>query len=167
MAKPTLHEALYGQVLESRDIVAITGLPARTVVNWSSPRIGLVTPYHKQPSGPGSRRLYSFHNAIELAIARFREFMALWKDNQHLRRALEGRKRIERAKGLLMARQGITEAEAFHSIQRQSMKTRTPMEQVAEAILVAEAVEEVVRPRSKNTQERLLTIKGGNQPTSL
>ncbi|MCH7895925.1 MAG: ANTAR domain-containing protein [candidate division NC10 bacterium] len=105
--------------------------------------------------------------AIELAIARVRELMALWKDNQHLRRALEGRKRIERAKGLLMARQGITEAEAFHSIQRQSMKTRTPMEQVAEAILVAEAVEEVVRPRSKNTQERLLTIKGGNQPTSL
>ena len=42
-----------------------------------------------------------------------------------------------------MARQGITEAEAFHSIQRQSMKTRTPMQQIAEAILVAEAVAEV------------------------
>lgn len=81
--------------------------------------------------------------AIELAIARFREFMALWKDNQHMRTALEARKKIERAKGLLMARQGITEAEAFHSIQRQSMKTRTPMQQIAEAILVAEAVAEV------------------------
>jgi two-component system, response regulator PdtaR len=83
--------------------------------------------------------------AIELAIARFREFMALWKDNQHLRTALEARKKIERAKGMLMARQGITEAEAFQSIQRQSMKTRTPMQQIAEAILVAEAVGKGVR----------------------
>ncbi|MFQ5846245.1 MAG: ANTAR domain-containing response regulator [Candidatus Methylomirabilales bacterium] len=85
-------------------------------------------------------RGHELQATIELAIARFREFMTLWKDNQHLRRALEARKAIERAKGLLMARHGMTEAEAFSSIQRQSMKTRTPMEQVAEAILVGEAV---------------------------
>lgn len=92
--------------------------------------------------------------AIELAIARFREFMALWKDNQHMRTALEARKKIERAKGLLMARQGITEAEAFHSIQRQSMKTRTPMQQIAEAILVAEAVAEVSTAAKSARSER-------------
>jgi response regulator NasT len=89
-------------------------------------------------------RAQELQPAVELAIARFREFMALWKDNQHLRTALEARKKIERAKGLLMARQGITEAEAFHSIQRQSMKTRTPMQQIAEAILVTEGVVEVL-----------------------
>lgn len=92
----------------------------------------LVKPVRKQELQP----------AVELAVARFREVRVLWKDNQHLRTAMEARKKIERAKGLLMARQGITEAEAFHSIQRQSMKTRTPMTQIAEAILVTEAVTE-------------------------
>lgn len=87
-------------------------------------------------------RAHELQPTVELAIARFREFMALWKDNRHLRAALEARKKIERAKGLLMARQGITESEAFHSIQRQSMKTRTPMAQIAEAILVSETVVE-------------------------
>lgn len=88
-------------------------------------------------------RKQELHPTVELAIARFREVRVLWKDNQHLRTAMEARKKIERAKGLLMARRGITEAEAFHSIQRQSMKTRTPMAQIAEAILVTEAVTEV------------------------
>lgn len=92
----------------------------------------LVKPVRKQELQP----------AVELAVARFREVRVLWKDNQHLRTAMEARKKIERAKGLLMARQGITEAEAFHSIQRQSMKSRTPMTQIAEAILVTEAVTE-------------------------
>ncbi|MFQ5882977.1 MAG: ANTAR domain-containing response regulator [Candidatus Methylomirabilales bacterium] len=109
--------------------------------------------------------------AIALAIARFREFMALWKDNQHLRRALETRKKIERAKGLLMVRRGISEAEAFSAIQRQSMKSRTPMDQIAEAILVAEAVAETttdpnpapsMRPQPKITPDRFLRMKGGN-----
>ena len=92
----------------------------------------LVKPVRKQELQP----------AVELAVARFREVRVLWKDNQHLRTAMEARKKIERAKGLLMARQGITEAEAFHSIQRQSMKSRTPMTQIADAILVTEAVTE-------------------------
>lgn len=101
--------------------------------------------------------------SIELAIARFREFMALWRDNQHLRTALEARKKIERAKGLLMARQGITEAEAFSSIQRQSMKTRTPMGRVAEAILIADAVEEAGRPGSRIASDRSPNIKGAKR----
>jgi response regulator NasT len=101
-------------------------------------------------------RAQELQPAVELAIARFREFMALWKDNQHLRIALEARKKIERAKGFLMARQGITEAEAYSSIRRQSMKTRTSMAQIAEAILVAEAVEQAVRPRSKISPDGLL-----------
>ncbi len=105
-------------------------------------------------------RIPELEPAIEVAIARFREFMTLWKDNQQLRTVLESRKKIERAKGLLMAREGITEAEAFNSIQRQSMKTRTRMEQVAEAILVAAAVAEGSRPRSKTPAATSTPVKG-------
>jgi hypothetical protein len=66
--------------------------------------------------------------------------MALWKENQDLRRTLDARKKIERAKGILMTQKGISEPEAFTRLQRQSMKSRIPMEEIAEAIILAEEV---------------------------
>ncbi len=78
--------------------------------------------------------------AIELAVSRFEEFMALRKENEDLKRTLEGRKVIERAKGILMEREKISEQQAFGRIQRASMNTRRPMAEIAQAILVAEEV---------------------------
>ena len=78
--------------------------------------------------------------AVELAVSRFREFAALRADNQSLRRALEARKVIERAKGILMRQEGIPEAEAFRRIQRRSMDTQIPMVEIAQAILLAEGL---------------------------
>ena len=75
--------------------------------------------------------------AIELALARFAEFRALEKEVSNLTEALETRKKVERAKGILMDKQGITEAEAFRKIQKMSMNTRKPMKEVAEAIILA------------------------------
>src|SRR5918995_7009997 len=49
--------------------------------------------------------------AIELAIARFQEFVALQTENENLKKTLEARKIIERAKGILMKRQGLSEPE--------------------------------------------------------
>jgi two-component system, response regulator PdtaR len=70
---------------------------------------------------------------IDLAIARF-------KDNRHLKQSLEGRKVIERAKGTLMARLGLTEDEAFRRLRRAAMDSRRPMVDIAKALLVSEAV---------------------------
>lgn len=53
---------------------------------------------------------------------------------------LEARKLIERAKEVLMARKGLTAAEAFRRIQKQSMNTRRSMREIAEAILLAEEI---------------------------
>jgi len=78
--------------------------------------------------------------AIELAVSRFEEFMALRKENEDLKRTLEGRKLIERAKGVLMEREKISEQQAFTQIQRASMNTRRPMAEIAEAILLSEEV---------------------------
>jgi AmiR/NasT family two-component response regulator len=75
--------------------------------------------------------------AIELALARFAEFRALQEEVGNLTEALETRKKVEKAKGILMDKQGMTEAEAFRKIQKMSMNTRKPMKEVAEAIILA------------------------------
>ena len=75
--------------------------------------------------------------AIELALARFREFHALEKELGDTREVLETRKLVERAKGVLMDSQGLREADAFRKIQKLSMNNRKSMREVAEAILLA------------------------------
>jgi AmiR/NasT family two-component response regulator len=75
--------------------------------------------------------------AIEVALARFDEFRAMEKQTADLVEALETRKFVDRAKGILMDTQDLTEAEAFRKIQKMSMNTRKPMRDVAEAIILA------------------------------
>ncbi|GAB4448227.1 MAG: response regulator [Anaerolineae bacterium] len=75
--------------------------------------------------------------AIEVALSRFREFAEVQKEVEDLQNALETRKLVERAKGILMDTQGIEENEAFRKIQKMSMNTRKPMKEVAEAIILA------------------------------
>jgi response regulator NasT len=80
--------------------------------------------------------------AIEVALARFREFMEMQKQVDSLQDALETRKLVDRAKGILMDRQGLSEAEAFRKIQKMSMNNRKPMKEVAWAIILAHQVGE-------------------------
>jgi response regulator NasT len=72
-------------------------------------------------------------STLDLAVARFREMRGL-------RQALADRKVIERAKGLLMAREGLTEEEAFRRLRRSAMDTQRPLADTARAVLHAEAV---------------------------
>lgn len=71
--------------------------------------------------------------ALELAVARFAEARGL-------RRKLEERKLVERAKGLLMRRQGLDEPEAFHRLRRAAMDSRRPLAEIARAVLLSESV---------------------------
>jgi response regulator NasT len=75
--------------------------------------------------------------AIEVALARFDEFQAMEKQVGDLTETLETRKYVDRAKGILMDTQGLSEADAFRKIQKMSMNTRKPMKDVAEAIILA------------------------------
>jgi AmiR/NasT family two-component response regulator len=84
--------------------------------------------------------------AIQITLARFEEFRALQNEVEDLKEALETRKVVDRAKGILMDTQGLTEHEAFRRIQRMSMNTRRPMKEIAEAILLAHEVEDEKRP---------------------
>ncbi len=74
--------------------------------------------------------------AIEIAMARFHEFRELEKDVDNLEDQLETRKLVDRAKGILMDTQGLTEAAAFRRIQKMSMNTRKSMKEIAQAIVL-------------------------------
>jgi len=87
----------------------------------------IVKPFRESDLGP----------AIEVALARFAEFRTLEQEVGNLQEALETRKVVDRAKGILMDSQGLKEAEAFRKIQKMSMNTRRPMKEVAEAIILA------------------------------
>lgn len=77
--------------------------------------------------------------AIELAISRFSEFVSLRKEKDDLRKTLDAREVIERAKGILM-KGGLSEAEAFAIIQKKSMNLRKSMAEIAQAIVLAEEI---------------------------
>ena len=91
----------------------------------------IVKPFRESDLGP----------AIEIALARFKELTTLEKEVEDLTEALETRKLVDRAKGLLMDKQNLTEAEAFRKIQKMSMNTRRPMKEIAEAVILAHEVE--------------------------
>ncbi len=73
--------------------------------------------------------------AIELAVARHAEMVALRAEVADVTDRLEARKVIDRAKGLLMTNQKMSEPEAFRWIQRTAMDRRTSMQAIAQAVL--------------------------------
>ena len=71
--------------------------------------------------------------ALDLAVARFGEVKSL-------RARLDERKVIERAKGALMRRYGLSEEDAFQRLRRAAMDSRRSMAEIARALLVSESV---------------------------
>jgi two-component system, response regulator PdtaR len=80
--------------------------------------------------------------AIEVALSRFAEFQTMFKEVTDLKDALETRKLVDRAKGILMDTQNLNENDAFRKIQKMSMNTRKAMREVAEAIILAHEASE-------------------------
>ena len=70
--------------------------------------------------------------AIEIATSRFRELSGLEATVDDLQGQLAARKVVERAKGLLQEREGLSESEAFRALQREAMRRRMTMAAVSE-----------------------------------
>jgi two-component system, response regulator PdtaR len=85
----------------------------------------LVKPFREQDLLP----------AIHTARARHEELAALREEADSLAEALAARKAIERAKGLLMEKEGLTEQEAFERLRRASQVSGRPLKVVAEAVV--------------------------------
>jgi AmiR/NasT family two-component response regulator len=77
--------------------------------------------------------------AIVIAVQRFEELRALRDEAAGLREALENRKFIERAKGIIMRQHGVTETEAFSRLKRHSQDQRARIVDVAKSIVLVES----------------------------
>ena len=76
--------------------------------------------------------------AIAIAMRRFEQFQALRKEAADLRQALEDRKMIEKAKGILMKKAGLDEADAFRRLQKLASDKNQKLVEIARMILTAE-----------------------------
>jgi AmiR/NasT family two-component response regulator len=91
----------------------------------------LVKPFREQDLLP----------AIRAAQARHEELSALRQEVESLSEALAARKSIERAKGLLMTKEGLSEQEAFERLRRASQISGRPLRVVSEALIATFAAD--------------------------
>ena len=87
----------------------------------------LMKPFRKDDLAP----------ALEMAIARFRQIQSQKKEIDDLKDTIETRKLIERAKGILMDRHGMSEEEAFKRIHFQARNQNKKMREIAQSIVTA------------------------------
>jgi len=79
--------------------------------------------------------------AIQVAVSRYRELRALEAQNLNLAQEMQARRRIGRAKRVLMQQLGLSEEEAFRRLQQTAEQTGKPLAEVAEAVLLAYQVQ--------------------------
>jgi AmiR/NasT family two-component response regulator len=116
-------------------VVVLTAFSQRELIEQARDAGALayvVKPFHRNELVP----------AIELARARFRELVALSEQAESLEEQLESRKRVDRAKGVLMDQHGLSESEAFRFVQTTAMGSRTSMKDVAAKIIDGELTPE-------------------------
>jgi len=99
--------------------------------------VGVINVQHGQPH-EHSRREIQFISTIGFLVGAEIEMARLEVENTELSQRLEARKVIDRAKGILQREIGVTEEEAYLTIQRQSRHRRRTMKEIAEAIILGD-----------------------------
>lgn len=88
----------------------------------------LVKPLHEQSLIP----------TVELALSKGKQILQLQNELDTVTKKLEERKIIEKAKGKIMAAEGLSEAEAYKKLRNISMKKRVPMVAIAEVMVMVD-----------------------------
>jgi uroporphyrinogen-III synthase len=99
--------------------------------------VGVINLQHRQPHAH-SRQDIRLISTIGFLVGAEIEMARLEVENSQLSERLEARKVVERAKGILQRDLGITEEEAYLTIQRQSRQRRKTKKEIAEAIVLGE-----------------------------
>ena len=107
--------------------------------------VGVMNLQHREPQMYSPRDIGLLSTIGYLAGAEV-EMARLETANSDLSQQLETRKLVERAKGILQRELGLTEEQAYLSIQRQSRQKRKTMKEIAEAIVLSEDVKNSSRP---------------------
>ena len=76
--------------------------------------------------------------AVEVALGRFKEMVALDDEVHGLQEQLETRRVVDRAKGILMDKHGLSESDAFAFIQKTAMNERRTMKSVADEVVAGQ-----------------------------
>ncbi len=118
------------KIMESRTcaVVMLTAFSQRELVERASEAGAMA--YLVKPFTPSD-----LLPALEIAISRFNEIVSLESEITDMTERFETRKRVDRAKGLLQSKMGLTEPEAFRWIQKTSMDRRLTMREVADAVI--------------------------------
>ncbi len=109
-------------------IVMLTAFSQKELVQRAA-EVGAMA-YVTKPFGPKD-----LIPAVEIALSRQAQIEALEADVADLAERFETRKRVDRAKALLIAKMDMTEPEAFRWIQKTSMDRRLSMREVADAVI--------------------------------
>jgi response regulator NasT len=129
------------------------GLEAATIIYANNPvPIIVITAFHDQALIERAEKNHvlaylvkpvkqqDLEPAIAIAMGRFQEFRTMRQETDTLRQALEDRKIIERAKGVIMKRANFDEAEAFRRLQKLARDKNLKLVEVAKIVLTAEEV---------------------------
>ncbi|WP_099333016.1 ANTAR domain-containing response regulator [Actinomyces minihominis] len=109
-------------------VVMLTAFSQKELVQRAA-EVGAMA-YVTKPFGPND-----LIPAVEIALSRQSQIEALETEIADLSERFETRKRVDRAKGLLIKRMDMTEPEAFRWIQKTSMDRRLSMREVADAVI--------------------------------
>ncbi len=122
-------------------LTAYSDVPMIEQANRAGVLAYLVKPFRQQELQP----------AIEIAMARYREMLALEGALDTAQEQMETNRLIGRAKRILMDRHGISDQEAYRRLHAQALATNRSLREIAEAILLTEDMAAVVpaprRPR--------------------
>ena len=102
--------------------------------------IGTINIYSREVR-PFNEDEMGFVNVVAGQAAIAIENARLMSETLEMKRTLEARKLIERAKGILQQKYGLTEEEAYLRLRNESRRLRRPMRDLAEAVILAEDLE--------------------------
>lgn len=126
LVEDTYEALLSVPLVSSGDVIGVINVHHRAPHEHTADEIALLTFVGEQMGGAISKSLLAEENA------------RLLEETQEMKRQLETRKLVERAKGILQYRQGLTEEEAYLRLRNESRRLRRPMRELAEAIILAE-----------------------------
>lgn len=99
--------------------------------------VGVINVQHKKKHQHSDMEI-NLLSAIGKLVGGAVENALLIEESMALKEALEMRKLIERAKGILMKRKNISEPDAYREIQKESMNSRKSLKEIAEAVILAD-----------------------------
>lgn len=126
LVEDTYEAFLSVPLVSGGEVIGVINVHHRDVHDHTPDEIALLTFIGEQMGGAIAKSVLAEENA------------RLMEETAEMRRQLETRKVVERAKGILQHRHGLTEEEAYLRLRNESRRLRRPMRELAEAIILSE-----------------------------